>query len=130
MSTPAQLVLIVDDDVDLLEALAMILERRGYGVLTATSGEQALEQLQAGPLPSLILFDLRLMPGMNGWTLRQRLLETPAYADIPVVVLSGDHGVLRDAPPPRCANVLRKPVDLLTLLDAVKRGCCAGREAT
>jgi len=128
MSMLAQLVLVVDDDVDLLEALAMILERRGYRVLTATSGEQALEQLQAGPVPSLILFDLT-MAGMSGWTLRQKLLETPAYADIPVVVLSGDHGVLRSAPPPRCTNALRKPVDLATLLDAVKRGC-AGRETT
>jgi CheY-like chemotaxis protein len=128
VSMPAQLVLIVDDDVDVLEALAMILEQRGYRVHTATSGEQALEQLRTGPLPSLILFDL-MMPGMSGWTLRDKLLETPAYADIPVIVLSGDHGMLRSAPPPGCTNALRKPVDLVTLLDAVKRGC-AGLETT
>ena len=122
MSERDHVVLIVDDDADLLDALTLILERRGYRVLSATSGEQALERMQAGPLPSLILFDL-MMPGMSGWGLRQKLLDDPTYADIPVLVLSGDHAVLRNAPPPRCTNALRKPVDLLTLLDAVKRGC-------
>jgi two-component system, chemotaxis family, chemotaxis protein CheY len=122
MTEAADFVMVIDDDVDLLDALAMILERRGYRVLTATSGEHALEQLRVGPRPSLILFDL-MMPGMNGWVLRQELLETPAYADIPAVVLSGDHMVLRDAPPPRCTSTLKKPVDLETLLDVVKRGC-------
>ena len=122
MSTQPNVVLIVDDDTDLLEALALILERRDYRVLTATSGEQALELLRQGPLPSLILFDL-MMPGMNGWSLRQKLLESPAYASIPAVVLSGDHAVLRNAPPPGCTRALQKPVDLVTLLDVVKQGC-------
>lgn len=123
MSSDGPVVMIVDDDIDLLDALALILERRGYRVLTATGGEQALEQLQDdGPLPSLILVDL-MMPGMNGWSLRQKLLESPAYANIPVVVLSGDHSVLRTAPPPRCTRALQKPVDLVTLLDVVKEGC-------
>jgi two-component system, chemotaxis family, chemotaxis protein CheY len=122
MTVAAKVVLIVDDDVDLLEAVALILEQCGYRVLTATNGEQALEQLRIGPKPSLILFDL-MMPGMNGWTLRQKLLEMPAYADIPVVVLSGDHMVLRSAPPPGCASTLKKPVDLSTLLETVKQGC-------
>jgi two-component system, chemotaxis family, chemotaxis protein CheY len=124
MNMPAAFVLIVDDDVDLLEAVALILEQCGYRILTATSGEQALEQLRVGPRPSLILFDL-MMPGMNGWTLRQKLLDTPEYADIPAVVLSGDHMVLRNAPPPRCTSTLKKPVDLATLLQVVKQSCAA-----
>ena len=49
MTEPGHLALIVDDDMDLLDALAMILERRGYRILTATSGEQALERLAEGP---------------------------------------------------------------------------------
>jgi CheY-like chemotaxis protein len=122
MTDAPDFVMVIDDDVDLLEAMAMILERRGYRVLTATGGEQALEQLRVGPQPSLILFDL-MMPGMNGWVLRQKLLETPAYADIPAVVLSGDHMVLRNAPPPRCTSTLKKPVDLATLLQVVKQNC-------
>jgi CheY-like chemotaxis protein len=124
MNVASEVVLIVDDDVDLLEAAALILEQCGYRVLTATSGEQALEQLRVGPRPSLILFDL-MMPGMNGWTLRQKLLDTPEYAGIPAIVLSGDHMVLRNAPPPRCTNTLKKPVDLATLLQVVKQGCAS-----
>ena len=65
-----------------------------------------------------------MMPGMNGWSFRQKLLESPQYGSIPVVVLSGDHAVLRHAPPPRCTSRLQKPVDLATLLDVVKQGCC------
>jgi CheY-like chemotaxis protein len=122
MTAPASIVLIVDDDVDLLEAVSLILERRGYRVLTATNGEQALEQLRDGPRPSLILIDL-MMPGMDGWSLRQKLLDNPAQADIPTVVLSGDHAVLRNSPPPRCTKTLQKPVDLATLLDVVKQSC-------
>jgi CheY-like chemotaxis protein len=122
MTSSESIVLMVDDDVDLLEAVTLILERRGYRVLTATNGEQALEQLRDGPRPSLILFDL-MMPGMDGWSLRQRLLDNPAHADIPTVVLSGDHAVLRSSPPPRCTKTLQKPVDLETLLDVVKQSC-------
>jgi len=122
MNAPGHVVLVVDDDVDLLDAVALILEERGYGVMTATSGEQALDQLRERPLPSLILFDL-MMPGMNGWSLRRKLLESPRYASIPAVVLSGDHAALKTTPPPRCTRVLQKPVDLATLLDVVQRSC-------
>jgi CheY-like chemotaxis protein len=122
MNGSGHLVLVVDDDVDLLEAVALILERKGYRVATATSGEEALERLQQGPPPSLILFDL-VMPGMNGWCFRQKLLERPEYRSIPTVVLSGDHAVLRDAPPPECTRELQKPVDLATLLEVVRQGC-------
>ena len=122
MNGPQPLVLVVDDDPDLLEALCLILERKGYLVLTALNGEQAFDRLRESPLPSLILFDL-MMPGMNGWAFRQKLLESTEYRDIPVVVLSGDHSVLRKAPPPRCTRQLQKPVDLETLLEAVRQSC-------
>lgn len=128
MSASGHTVMIVDDDIDLLDAIALILERRGYRVVTATSGDQALALLGEGPLPSLIMFDL-MMPGMDGWSLRQKLLETPAYADIPAIALSGDHTVLRRSPPPRCTKALQKPLDLETLLEVVKQGCDAPRTA-
>jgi hypothetical protein len=65
---------------------------------------------------------------MNGWSFRQKLLERPEYENIPAVVLSGDHTVLRDSAPPRCLKLLRKPVDLGTLLDTVKDGCAAAAQ--
>jgi CheY-like chemotaxis protein len=120
MSTANGRVMVVDDDVDLLETLALILESNGYQVTTATSGEEALERLDPCERPSLILLDL-MMPGMNGWRLRDKLLEHPEYASIPVVVLSGDHVALRNTPPPRAARQLRKPVDLHTLLAVVEQ---------
>lgn len=128
MGGNAKRVMIVDDDVDLLETVQLILEGRGYRVITAQSGDEALERLRRSPRPSLILLDL-MMPGMNGWQLREKLLAAPEHAVIPVVVLSGDHIALRKRPPARCAGVLRKPVDLATFLETVERTTLRSRPA-
>jgi CheY-like chemotaxis protein len=64
-----QSVLIVDDDLDILGALADLLESEGYHVTTVTDGQAALSYLRRGLRPCVILLDL-MMPGMNGWDFR------------------------------------------------------------
>lgn len=88
--TPPGTVLVVEDDDDLRELLAMILEKEGYRVLTAVHGGDALAVLAEAPeAPDLVLLDL-LMPIMGGLEFRRRQLQDPRLAPIPVLILSGE----------------------------------------
>jgi signal transduction histidine kinase len=66
-ATPAR-VLVVDDEPELGQLAARVLEREGHDVATATSGEQALEMLARGDVDVLVS-DIGLGTGMNGWEL-------------------------------------------------------------
>ena len=115
----ARRVLIVDDDDDILEVSRIVLEGAGYEVLTAHNGREALDRLRApgGEATSIILLDL-MMPVMDGWELRRRLLSDPSLRDIPVVVCSGDRLDVGSVPA-ETAAILEKPVGLDTLLDTI-----------
>ena len=76
-------VLLVDDDPTLLSVLSRRVSRAGYDVRTASSGPDALRQLEQG-WPSLLVVDL-MMPGMDGFELCRRVKQ---LADLPIIVLS------------------------------------------
>lgn len=80
-------ILIVDDVPVNLQALESILQTRGFRVVKATNGEQALE-IVAQEKPDLILLDV-MMPKMNGYEVCQHLKENPATSKIPVIFLTG-----------------------------------------
>lgn len=67
--------------------LAQLLEEHGYCVHVVGNGLEALQALQSGMEPMLILLDLK-MPVMDGWEFRRRQVQDPLLAHIPVVVLS------------------------------------------
>lgn len=80
-------ILIVDDAPISLEVLLSILDP-DYDVSIATSGEQALQQLQPpGALPDLILLDV-MMPGLNGYQVCERLRADPRTQGIPVIFVT------------------------------------------
>jgi CheY-like chemotaxis protein len=114
-------VLIVDDDVDIREVLAEILEGVGFDVLTAPNGREALMTVrQMSVPPSVILLDL-MMPIMDGYGfLEQRSLD-PALECIPIAIVTAGHGVDRE----RIGDgipIVAKPFecsDLLRVLDAL-----------
>jgi CheY-like chemotaxis protein len=112
-------VLIVDDDADTRDALASALRDAGFVVEQAASGAQALERMDQGGQPDVILLDLR-MPGMDGAQFLERTREAKAR----VILLTGDSSarLLRFA---REATLLTKPVDLEQLEAAVKEACAA-----
>src|SRR5262249_48304507 len=114
-------ILIVDDDQDICDTVQIILELRGYRVVTASDGAEALHLLRNGERPCLILLDL-MMPGMNGTQFREEQLRDSALASIPVLILSGDGRVAEKAAPLH-AEGLGKPLHLQTLLDRVCRFC-------
>src|SRR5262249_17181955 len=116
---PRQAILVVDDDYELLDVLRTILGEEGYDVALATDGATALAQLRAGLRPAAILRDL-MMPGMNGWTFREELAADPTLADIPIIILSGDHRSLDEDGMASVTHRLRKPIALSTLLDVLK----------
>jgi CheY-like chemotaxis protein len=82
-----KIILIVEDNPDGRVILTDMLLLLGYEVVSASNGREALDLLKQGPLPSLILLDLS-MPEMNGWEFRERQKREPAWADIPVIVMS------------------------------------------
>jgi CheY-like chemotaxis protein len=116
------MVLLVEDDVDVREAVTDTLEDAGYQVMTARHGQEALDLLRTrDPRPCLILLDL-MMPVMDGWQFRELQSKDPALAEIPVVALSA-HGGLHAL---GAADHLRKPVQLRALMDVVARFCGNG----
>jgi CheY-like chemotaxis protein len=113
-------VLIIEDEQDLRETTAELLDLAGYRVDCAANGEEALTHLRKGPLPRLILLDL-MMPVMNGWQFRQQQLRDPVLAPIPVVVVSALGSFDSYAPMLDSAKYLVKPVAVDELLTTVAR---------
>src|SRR5690606_27620152 len=107
-------VLVVDDDVDIREALSDTLEHRGYAVVTARNGREALDFLRSRRPPAVILLDL-MMPVMDGYECLEARQSDPALSAIPVVIISAGQGVDR-ARLGTSAPVLSKPVRLAELL--------------
>jgi CheY-like chemotaxis protein len=79
--------MVVEDEPENRLFIGMMLRTEGYEVIEAEDGPVALELLQKGPLPELILLDV-MMPGLNGWKVYEKLQENPAWAGIPVVMLT------------------------------------------
>lgn len=74
--------LVIDDEPNLLRAVAAVLRGEGFEVSTARSGREALVAV-AKITPDLIVSDVR-MPGMDGFELARRLRRSPNFALIPI----------------------------------------------
>lgn len=121
--TPAGPILLVDDDLAVLEALRRVLHFDGWNVVTASSGEAALQYLQTHEV-SLLITDLS-MAAVSGWDLLfHENLQRP---NLPIFVITA-------LPPSSVGGADRfaheffpKPVDLDALLAAVRRYLRAAR---
>ena len=114
-------ILVVDDDDDLRNTLVDSLQGEGYHVLSAGSGESALELLRGGAHhPCLLLLDL-WMPGMDGWQLRHALKEDAHLNRLPIVVMTAARD--QSASFLDVAEILEKPFGLDRLLHVVRRHC-------
>lgn len=82
----------IDDDADFLVAQAAFFRGRGYEVLTARSGEDAVALL-AGAVPDLVFLDLMMEHYDSGFKLAHRLRKDPRLSKTPIVMLSGVAGM-------------------------------------
>ncbi len=113
-------VLVVDDVPDILELLDTTLKFKGYPVVTARNGQEALEHIQREH-PALIIADI-LMPIMDGFSLVHRLRLNPQTRDIPVIFLSATYVTPEDRDFALTIGVTRfieKPVDLESFLPMI-----------
>lgn len=117
---PDKLVLVVDDDPDIREAVAELLNDEGFPTVTASNGLQALDLLKSGLRPGLILLDL-MMPIMDGLQFRTVQQASPELREVPVVIFSA-HNNLREAEQAiRPAATLKKPIGIDALMEVVGR---------
>jgi CheY-like chemotaxis protein len=115
-------VLVIDDDRDIRDSLIEMLEEHGYGATGAANGRDALAVLEASAQPPcLILLDL-MMPVMDGRAFRDEQLKNPAWAQIPVIVISAFSDVQAQARE-LDLECLRKPLGMQPLIEVVQRHC-------
>lgn len=112
MNTTNGPILIVEDIANILELLEITLRFKGYSVVTARDGQEALEMI-AKERPALVVTDI-LMPKMDGFALAHRLLADPRTHSIPVIFLSATYVTPEDrdfALNIGAKRFLEKPVD-------------------
>src|SRR5260370_38239228 len=95
MTSLAKKILIVDDEPDIVVALAAMLQDAGYLVSTPRDGEQ-LESVLAREQPQLILLDM-LLSGRDGREIVRQLKGQPATRDVPILLLSAYPSAAREA---------------------------------
>lgn len=118
---PPKTVLIVDDEADLVETLAMRLgSADGLRVEKAYDGQEGLDKARA-VVPAVILLDIQ-MPRMDGWQFCRGLREDPKTRDIPVLIMTAwlSDSLKRQAREAGATRVLLKPLDEKELVGAIQ----------
>ena len=108
-------VLVVEDNAVNRKLVKNVLRSRGYRVLEAATGEDALQLLQEQPA-DVVLMDIQL-PGMDGFEVTRRIKADPQLADLPVVALTAHVGRSdeRRAQEAGCVGFVTKPIRLARL---------------
>lgn len=116
----APLIMVVDDEESVRMVVSFTLEKAGYRVIDADSGDEALNSVVDNP-PDLILLDL-MMPNIDGWEVLQLLKSNPKTEGIPVCLLTakGDIRNKMYALQQGAADYITKPFKREELLDKVK----------
>ena len=127
----ARTVLIVDDEVDLVEAMRFRFEQEGWTTLAAHRGCDALETLTAHEPPALVVLDYQL-PDMTGSEVCSRLRAERDLAAVPIVLLTarGDLDLETEARRAGFDDVLLKPAtvaELIARADGVSRATSRSR---
>jgi CheY-like chemotaxis protein len=114
-----KIILVVDDEFGITEALGSLLADEGYHVLSAVNGQQGLDKL-ASLQPDLIMVDY-MMPIMDGAKMLEAIRSQPKYEHLPIILMSG---VAEATARQRCGGYsafLRKPLRADAVLEAIAR---------
>lgn len=115
-------ILLIEDSDDLRNTLQKVFQYCGFNVESAANGQEALEKLrEIDQLPCLILLDLT-MPVMDGYEFRRQQELDSRIAKIPVVVMTA-HGDCEESLELGARGFIRKPFELISILDTVKKYC-------
>jgi CheY-like chemotaxis protein len=131
MTTQTGYILVVDDIPDILKLLDATLRFKGYRVVTARDGQEALEIIHQ-ERPAMVIADI-LMPRMDGFNLVHHLRIDPITRDIPVIFLSATYVAQEDKDFALSIGVTRfieKPVNFAEFLPVVEELLAQGRHAT
>jgi len=121
---PREPVLVVEDTDDTREVMGTLLSLEGYNVAYAVDGRDALEKLEHGLRPCLILLEIA-MPRMNGIEFRKAQAADARFKQIPVILYSALHEITW-LYPSLDAPVFQKPVDVDRILELVAERCAGG----
>jgi len=130
MNVPPSVILVVEDVPHILELLKITLGFKGYTVITACNGYEALEQIKRQP-PDLVITDI-LMPKMDGFALAYRLRADAGLSRIPIIFLSATYVTPEDrefALRLGAVRFIEKPVDTDEFLRAVATALASGAPA-
>jgi CheY-like chemotaxis protein len=113
-------ILVVEDEPESRDFLAILLKLEGYAVATASNGLEGIEKVEAD-CPDIIISDI-CMPHLDGLDMVKMLRKSPAYKTIPIVMLSAyGSGNLMSALNVGANEAMRKPVNAELLLQNVKK---------
>jgi len=114
-------VLIADDDVRNVFALASVLEREGMEVLFAENGNEAISTLRDDPKVDLVLMDI-MMPELDGYEAMRRIRELPQFAKLPIISLTAKamKGDREKSIASGASDYITKPVDTDQLLSLMR----------
>lgn len=115
-------ILVIEDDAAIRELLREIFTARGFAVVTARQGAEALEILERGVRPALIVLDI-VMPIMGGDQFLKELRANEELKNIPVLVTSATK-----EKPSAAQGFVAKPFELATLFDAARPYLPAGAD--
>lgn len=115
--------MVIDDDPDILDVVNLVLGRRGYEVVAAQNGAEALRILRRSAFrPDVILLDLA-MPIMDGREFRVHQSQDPRLRGIPVVLFSGDGELADAANELQSTEYVQKPVSVEQLVKIAAKYC-------
>ncbi|MFH1783420.1 MAG: response regulator [bacterium] len=80
-------ILIVDDDVDIMKSMKIVLESKGYKVISASSGEEGLKKIKQ-KTPDLIILDVMMETGDKGFDVAREIRKEEEYKNIPILMLT------------------------------------------
>jgi DNA-binding response OmpR family regulator len=121
-----KLILVVDDDPDLVEAVSMKLENENFRVAKAYDGNEAWERIKE-ERPALIVLDV-MMPEKDGYTVCREIKSDPEYKDISVVLLTAVGEAVpstkythMDGKTALADDFIPKPIDMDELMEIIKQ---------
>ncbi|RJP38764.1 MAG: response regulator [Desulfobacteraceae bacterium] len=120
-----KLILVVDDDPDLVEAVSMKLEAENYRVAKAYDGVEAMESIKAEK-PALVVLDV-MMPRKNGWVVCDEIKKNDQLKDIAVVMLTAVADAVQttsythyEGKTTLADDYIPKPIDLDKLMEIIE----------